>query len=258
MTLGRHECASLRGARVNPGKSSPRIVVAIDGGGMVRVWRRREICCRRLGSSHERLRQSPLRRRLAMFVAANEGRRCTSNSVEIWRAPSGRWPDPAGRWWSAVLVDMKFGDDDRFGLRVINAIHTIDPDVPVMVVSSLDQFEVREGETLRLACERVHAEDFLTAPGAEDDSTRPEHLASPENLEARLLEVGLIPDPEQEVAGQSLAICRTLRGIRQLIPADFVGEILLLGEPGSGKTHLAGYVQRKLRADEVARRAGSF
>jgi DNA-binding NtrC family response regulator len=144
---------------------------------------------------------------------------------------------------------MKFGDDERFGLRIIAQLKALAPEVPILVVSGLDQFEVREGETLRRACERIHAEDFLAAPGTSADVVPAEYRASGENLQRRLLEVGLIPDPAQEVVGYSLAVCRMLRSLRQLIPDHLVGEILLRGEPGSGKSHLMGYAQR-----EIARR----
>src|SRR5688572_12322933 len=38
------------------------------------------------------------------------------NSMDVVEAAfQAGWPGPDGRYWSAVLVDMQFGDDNRFG-----------------------------------------------------------------------------------------------------------------------------------------------
>lgn len=155
------------------------------------------------------------------------------------------WPDREGRYWSAVLVDMQFGDDNRFGLKVIEHIHRISGDVPTIVVSSQDQLQVHSGETLRDAAERFGAQDFLAAPGV-DGSVEPAYRSTPQNLQERLRVLGLLPDPLQRVVGTSLAICRTLRAIRRQIPVDVVGQILLLGPAGSGKSHLVDYIHREI------------
>ena len=155
------------------------------------------------------------------------------------------WPSHEGRYWSAVIVDMKFGDDERFGLQVIRSVHQIAPDVPILVVSSLNQLDLQADETLRRAAERVGAQDFLAAPGVSGDA-EPAYHSTPQNLRRRLNDIGLIPDPDQIVVGTSLALCRTLLAVRQNIPVDAVGQTLLLGESGSGKTHLAQYVHRQL------------
>jgi DNA-binding NtrC family response regulator len=160
------------------------------------------------------------------------------------------WPTPEGRFWSAVIADMKFGEDERFGLQVIDLIHRIAPEVPIIVVSSLDQLRIRAGETLRDAAQRVGAQDFLSAPGVDRD-IEPAYRSTPRNLEERLDALGLVPDQEQQVVGTSLAICLTLREIRTKIPQDVVNQILLLGSSGIGKSHFEGYVNR-----EVARRQG--
>lgn len=168
------------------------------------------------------------------------------NSLDaVQSAFQGGWPSDDGRYWSAVLVDMKFGSDERFGLRVIQKVHELAPDVPIIVVSSLNQMETQVGETLRRAAERVGAQDFLAAPGASADAD-PTYHSTPENLKRRLDEIGLIPDPDQIVVGTSLALCKALRSLRQTIPSDAVGQAILLGESGSGKSHLAHYVHRQL------------
>ena len=54
----------------------------------------------------------------------------TVNNLEMIEQDfSAGWPDPSGRFWSAVLVDMKFGDDSHFGLRN----HRIDSPVVLRV-----------------------------------------------------------------------------------------------------------------------------
>jgi DNA-binding NtrC family response regulator len=168
------------------------------------------------------------------------------NSIEaVENAFQRGWPAESGRYWSAALVDMKFGDDPHFGLRVIERLNRLAPDLPIIVVSSLNQLEVLSGETLREAVHRFGAEDFLAAPGVDFD-VDPLYRSNPENLRARLDLLGLSPDPEQQVVGYSLAICRVLKDIRKHLPSDSIGELLLLGESGSGKSHLFGYIRRQL------------
>jgi two-component system NtrC family response regulator len=215
--------------------------------------RRRQNYCRGLGLLDEETRQSPTSETVATCVICSgqrqEGSRLMNDLSVVADAFRQGWPSPEGRWWSVILVDMQFGDDERFGLQVITKIHEIAPDVPIIVVSRLEQLKVTSGETLRQTCERIHAEDFLVSPGTKDEEVPPENHASPDNLKARLFEFGLLPDPLQEFVGTSLSVCLMLRTIRQLIPNDLVGEVLLLGEPGSGKTFLASYICR-----EIARR----
>ncbi len=157
------------------------------------------------------------------------------------------WPNGQGIYWSLVLVDMKFVDDDRddekFGLRIIHELKALAPEISIVVVSSLDQFSSRGGESLRRVAERLGAEDFLAAPGC---SAPVDYRPSPEALRTRLFEFGLIPDLDQHAVGFSLPVCLMLRKMRQLIPPDFVGEMLLLGEAGSGKTDLCEYVRREI------------
>lgn len=155
------------------------------------------------------------------------------------------WPADSGRYWSGALVDMKFGDDERFGLRIVGRFKQFDRDLPVIVVSSLDQLQLHAGETLRDAAERLGADDFLAAPGT-DVEVDASYRSTPENLSERLDLLGLSPDPEQQVVGYSLSTCRVLKDLRKHIPLDGMGNLLLLGEAGSGKSHLAGYARRQL------------
>lgn len=211
---------------------------------------RRQLYCKALGLVDEEREKNPTRQAIASAVICSGQRKDGedwSNSLEVVvEAFRHGWPDAHGCYWAAVLVDMKFGDEERFGLRIIAHLKAMAPEVPILVVSGLDQFEVREGETLRRACERIHAEDFLAAPGTSAEVVPAEYCASGENLQRRLLEFGLIPDPTQEIVGYSLAVSRMLRSLRQLIPDHLVGEVLLLGEAGAGKSHLMGYAQREI------------
>jgi DNA-binding NtrC family response regulator len=205
--------------------------------------------CRALGLRDEALAEDPAYPVVAdAHVCSGQvaGPAGPVNSIEaVEKTFRKGWPAESGRYWSAALVDMKFGDDAHFGLRVIERLNRLAPDLPVIVVSSLNQLQVLASETLREAVHRLGAEDFLAAPGVDFD-VDPLYRSTPENLRARLDLLGLSPDPEQQVVGYSLAICRVLKEVRKYIPNDSIGELLLLGESGSGKSHLLGYVRRQL------------
>lgn len=233
----------------------PRVLVIDDIVGSdtdPRAAEYRRVYCERLGlldlsNRFGRFNVKPAIAAEATFCSAQDTSTAESiNSLDVVeRAFRGGWPSEDGRYWSAVLVDMKFGSDERFGLQVIRKVHEIASEVPIIVVSSLNQLDTQIGETLRRAAERLGAQDFLAAPGASADADATYH-STPENLRKRLDDIGLLPDPDQVVVGTSLAVCKTLLAARQNIPADAVGQTLLLGESGSGKTHLAHYVHRQL------------
>jgi DNA-binding NtrC family response regulator len=184
----------------------------------------------------------------AVFCSGQTMHQPTINSIETVEAAFRKgWPAPDGRFWSAALVDMQFGDDDRFGLRIIDALHRLAPDVPIIVVSGQDQLEVRLGESLVDAAERLGAQEFLAAPGVAGTVPK-QYLSTPANLRHRLTTVGLIPDPEQVVVGMSLSLCKALRAIRALTRKDGLGQVLLLGPAGSGKSHLRDYLHREVAA----------
>jgi len=157
------------------------------------------------------------------------------------------WPTPVGQRWALVLVDMRFGDDNRFGLDIIQRLRSISPrgELGIVVVSTLDQFsEVARqggGESLRSAAERVGADDFLAL--ASLGSVVEDVRATPAQLKDRLWFMGLTPDNRDrpEIIGRSLAMLKVLRDVRSAA-ADPVGTLLVTGEMGSGKTHLVGYL----------------
>lgn len=232
----------------------PRLLVVDDIVGSdvdPRASEYRRVYCERLGllDSSGRSGRAPSRQLVAeaSFCSGQvmSGEKLVNSLETVELAFRSGWPSEDGRYWSAVLVDMKFGSDERFGLEVIRAVRRLAREVPIIVVSSLNQLDTQVGETLRRAAERLGAQDFLAAPGASAD-VDPAYHSTPENLRKRLDEIGLLPDPEQIVVGTSLAICRSLLALRQNVPPDSVGQALLLGESGSGKTHLARYVHRYL------------
>jgi DNA-binding NtrC family response regulator len=237
----------------------PRVLVVDDvigsESGDALTQENRRIYCAALGLQDEALAPGLLDHAPVASAMFTSGQRKAGanleNSLAVVEATfRAGWPTPDGRYWSAVIADMKFGNDERFGLQVIDLIHRIAPEVPIIVVSSLDQLNVRAGESLRDAAQRVGAQEFLSAP-ALDRNVEPAYRSTPSNFEERLDVLGLLPDPEQRVVGTSLAICLTLREIRTRIPRDGVNQILLLGGSGLGKSHFEGYIHR-----EVAGRSG--
>jgi DNA-binding NtrC family response regulator len=210
---------------------------------------RREIYCERLGLRDLQSAEVTSRGPVADAVFCS-GQKVTNsgleNSIEVAEAAFRRgWPNEDQRYWTAVIVDMRFGEEQRFGLKLIQAIRQLSSEVPILVVSSLDQFEVRRGDTLRDTAQRLGAQDFLAAPGP-DERVEEAYRSSPANLSIRLNALGLLPDPEQEVVGTSLAVCQMLLSIRQVIRRETTEQLLLLGESGSGKSHLRNYVRRQL------------
>jgi two-component system nitrogen regulation response regulator NtrX len=231
----------------------PRVLVVDDIVGAERLGRYdlepRLVYCRSLGLRDESaIVETP--DDIVADAAFTSGQRWTDSGLlndldAVSEAFQSGWPSKAGRFWSAVLVDMKFGGDDRFGLRVIERIHGLSPLVPIIVVSGMNQLQVRSGETLRDASQRLGAQDFLAISGLDHDIDSG-YRSTPDNLRDRLDVLGLNPDPSQQTIGVSLAVCQMLRQIRFLVPSDVVGQILLLGEPGSGKSHLLDYVRRQV------------
>jgi DNA-binding NtrC family response regulator len=231
----------------------PRVLVIDDLMGMDKPTKvhlqSRADYCRALGLRDEATSAEPGNAIVAdAFISS--GQRVTGaapvNSIELVEEVFlAGWPAPSGRYWSAALVDLKFGEDEHFGLRIIERLHRLAPELPIIAISSLNQLQMRAGETLRDAVERLGAQDFLATYGVDFDVER-EYRSTPDNLGERLERVGLIPDPEQKVVGVSLAVCRLLKELRALIPKDVVGQMLLLGEAGSGKSHLSNYVQRRV------------
>ncbi len=170
------------------------------------------------------------------------------------------WADALARGqapWSMVLLDLCFytgrvteesnrrtpgvpegrpGDDESgayFGLTLLDAVHREFPELPVMILSSKPREEVS------LEFSERGALGFI----ARDD------VRGPELLEDALWQHGLLPDPEGEVAGNSLAVLLALREVRRA--ARHRQNVLIRGERGSGKELLASYLHRMSKPKEA-------
>jgi DNA-binding NtrC family response regulator len=173
----------------------------------------------------------------AAVAAAASGQRCLE-------ARSGGRALP----WALVLVDLCFytgrvttkshalsagtpegrdGDavpSNYFGLRVLEALQSRHPKVPVVVFSS----KPREDANLQLS--EAGALGFI----ARDDPMGPEALRS------ALWQHGLMPDTSGLLAGSGLAHLEVLRAARRA--SLHKNNVLLLGERGTGKDLLARFV----------------
>jgi two-component system nitrogen regulation response regulator GlnG len=161
--------------------------------------------------------------------------------------------------WAMVLLDLCFltgrvtEDSDRgtpgmpegreedrqprryFGLRLLDAIQSEMPELPVIVLSSHPREEVSREFSHRGAL------GFL-ARAAED---------SPERLRDYLWRNGLLPDELGEIVGRSRALLLALRTARRLAAGR--DNILLRGERGTGKELFAQAIWR-----HSSRAAGPF
>lgn len=170
----------------------------------------------------------------------------SAKALEILKS---RWDRNGGRRWALVLLDLRFvsgkfdedGEpegspgDDLFGLIMLEVIHKRYPDLPVVVISSKERSEVIED------CRRRGAEDFIQRHvyGAALSSSK-------DLLKQKILEHGLIEDnrhlddEKYRIAGSSINLLLTLRSARRA--ATGKGNLLLLGETGTGKELLARYI----------------
>jgi len=152
------------------------------------------------------------------------------------------WPLPDGGRWALMLLDLRFASgpidrdgqpagrtgDDEFGLQILEAAIARFPDLPIVVLSSRDRGEVIE------ACRRLGALDFIQRHSGGADGA-PSAL-----LRAKLAEFGLLEDDRGIIAGRSLPLLRALAAARRAATGG--GNILLLGETGTGKELVARYI----------------
>lgn len=161
------------------------------------------------------------------------------------------WPSKTGWHWSLIMLDMYFlsgnieekipcgnEGDDAFGLRILDYIiatysekdmkgkQTGNSEIPVIILSGIDS-DVRD-----------QREPQANLGGAiryvEKKSLKEE------TIKTILSEDGLIEDDRHIIIGRSLPILKMLRQARQ---AALRGRnLLILGQPGSGKTEVAKYV----------------
>ncbi len=152
------------------------------------------------------------------------GRNCVETTVER----VGRlWLDSDPPRLALVLLDLRFDDPDdpdaeTFGLRLLEALRRECGSVlPVVMLVT----EVRKRET---AGERG-ADGFL--PKTDLDT---------ETLDRQLSRNGLVPAGGHDLQGNAVSFLLALREIRRVVERG-VGEILLLGETGTGKSAIARY-----------------
>jgi DNA-binding NtrC family response regulator len=115
-----------------------------------------------------------------------------------------------------------------FGLKLLKAIHTRYPDLPIVILSSQDRDKVSQEYSAHGAL------GFLprTAPNGD------------EQLRTFLDRHGLFPDPHGLIIGRSLSLMKALRAVRRTAYNDSRDNILIRGERGTGKSEIARYIHR--------------
>jgi DNA-binding NtrC family response regulator len=165
-------------------------------------------------------------------------------------ACSTNWSDDPWPCWSLILLDLCFytgrvtetsgrdtpgmaegrpGDDTPdgyFGLKVLEALREQLPDIPVVILSSMDRDPVARIYT------GYGGMGFLnrTAKNSRDELKKVLDLH------------GLMPDEDRTIIGHSLALLRALNQAR-LATSD-CRNVLILGETGTGKELFARYLNR--------------
>lgn len=166
-----------------------------------------------------------------------------TNSVEAVKAAVlSRWPAADGKRWAMVLLDVRFGGDEKFGFTLLRALREdsrFGKDLPIVMLTS-------EGKGKKDEADKLKADGFF--PKA-DESGKP--LWSEAGLKDKVLRFGLIPDDRDDsllnathttrLLGRSLALLQLLRDARYYAMEPSGGRILY-GETGTGKTELAGYI----------------
>lgn len=164
-----------------------------------------------------------------------------------------RWHPDALHRWSMVLLDLQFDfgsvqdgplnpdsnwpkkSDREYGLCILRAMISRWPDkqepsgacqIPVVVLSSLGR-ERHSLQAGRAGALRYVEKEELT----------------PKLMGELLDEMGLLEDPDGFLVGHSAALLRTLRRARE-VGRSAQGNVLILGEMGSGKSSLATYIHR--------------
>ena len=152
------------------------------------------------------------------------GRNCVETTVER----VGRlWLDSDPPRLALVLLDLRFDDPEdpeagTFGLRLLDALRGECGSVlPVVMLAT-------EGRKRETAGERG-ADGFL--PKTDLDA---------EALDRQLSRNGLVPAGDDGLQGGAVSFLLALREIRRVAERG-VGEILLLGETGTGKSAVARY-----------------
>lgn len=165
------------------------------------------------------------------FVFSTGQREDGSNDAAVAvEAVRRGWPFPEGRRWSLVLLDVRFsgmhraGGDEVFGFGVLEVLRkNFGPQLPIVMLTGEDEGRRRESG-------QRTATGFL-----------PKEELSASRLTQVCQEHGLLPDERGILVGSSLPFLELLRILRRFGRYGS-GELLLLGESGSGKTELARFV----------------
>ncbi len=151
------------------------------------------------------------------------------------------WPDHKGRRWALVLLDVSFGDDQEFGFSLLRALRcdAALEHLPIVMLTSEDLGKNEKAN-------RGFADGFF--PKASHDF---KPLLSREKFDEVVLKCGLVPDTRNEkqlaatgtkrLLGRSLPMLLVLRDARAYA-LYLKGDRILLGQSGTGKTQLAGYM----------------
>lgn len=174
---------------------------------------------------------------------------CNSLSAALAAVAQG-WPhrEPQSDW-AIVLLDVQFAqkpegaDDGRWGFQVLSALRSRWPDLPVVMLTSL--------ETAKREANWSDADGFLPKPGAEDS-------AAPQEFLRRLYSFGLFPDvrSDSRLAGRSMVMLRVLQDARRFACDPLGSGRILYGETGTGKTELARFIHDQMSL--LVGRTGGF
>ena len=165
-----------------------------------------------------------------------------TNSVEAVKAAVlNGWPNSAGKRWALVLLDVRFGDDEKFGFALLRALREdlrFARELPIVMLTS-------EGKGKKYEAGKLNADGFFPKS---DEKGNP--LWTEGGLKEKVLRYGLIPDDREDsllatthttrLLGLSLEQLKVLRAARRC--GLDLGDRILYGETGSGKTELAGYI----------------
>jgi DNA-binding NtrC family response regulator len=115
-----------------------------------------------------------------------------------------------------------------FGLKLLKAIHSLYPDLPIVILSSQDRDKVSQEYSAHGAL------GFLPRTAPDGD----------EQLRTFLDRHGLLPEPHGLIVGRSLPLMKALRAVRRTAYNDSRDNILIRGERGVGKEEFARYIHR--------------
>ena len=115
-----------------------------------------------------------------------------------------------------------------FGLKLLKAVHSRYPDLPIVILSSQDRDKVSQEYSAHGAL------GFLPRTAPDGD----------EQLRTFLDRHGLLPEPHGLIVGRSLPLMKALRAVRRTAYNDSRDNILIRGERGVGKEEFARYIHR--------------